>query len=138
MLFSPFDFALDVPERFFEVLLGAVVLEVGAPDVFDGVAEVEAHVFGDLDTLDAGWVRCVVLWLVDLVGVVESDSFFVFVSRFLEFFAKQSFWWAVPTLLSLVDMCFSDLLLPLFLRCSPLGFAGRATSSRVPAARCFE
>ena len=54
----PSDLIAEVPDGFLEILdgLGAVVLEVGSPNVFHGVAEVESHVAGDLDALDAAGV----------------------------------------------------------------------------------
>jgi hypothetical protein len=48
------------------------VLFVSPPDVLHGVAKAKAHVFGDLNTLDPGWVGCVVFWVV--YGIVIHDG----------------------------------------------------------------
>ncbi|KFL92066.1 hypothetical protein AmDm5_0507 [Acetobacter malorum] len=42
------QFALDIPAGLFQILY-RVAFQISAPDVFHGVAKVEAHVFGDLD-----------------------------------------------------------------------------------------
>ena len=50
---------VDVPAGLLQILDG-VALEIRAPDVLHRVAEVEAHVFGDLDALDpAGMIGVV-------------------------------------------------------------------------------
>ena len=68
-LFLPaLDFTVDVPHRFFKVFNG-VVLEVGTPDVLNGVPKAEVHVFCDLDALDVTGVRQVVVGVI--YGVVH-------------------------------------------------------------------
>ena len=53
MLFAPqSDFSLNIPYCLFQVL-DRVVLQVAPPNVFERVAEVEGHVLGNLDALDA-------------------------------------------------------------------------------------
>lgn len=61
------DLAVDVPPSFLQVFDG-VALEVGAPDILDGVAETKAHVLGYLDALDTRRVGGVMLRAVDGVG----------------------------------------------------------------------
>lgn len=62
------DRVIEVPERLAVVLVA--VLEVGAPDVLDGVADIERQVTRDLDALDAARVSDVVTRVVD--GVVRD------------------------------------------------------------------
>lgn len=59
-----FDFTLDVPAGFAQVFYWGFGFEASTPDVFDGVAEIEVEVFGDLDALDSGRVGLVVGWMV--------------------------------------------------------------------------
>ncbi len=66
--FQPLDLSVDVPGGFTQVLEGACVLEVSAPDVLDGVAAVKVEVLGDLDALNAAGVLGVVRGVVELGG----------------------------------------------------------------------
>ena len=61
-LLESLDFSVDVPGCFGEVF-DCVAFGSCSPDVFDGVAEVEAHVFGYLDAFYAAWVVFVVVWV---------------------------------------------------------------------------
>jgi hypothetical protein len=38
--------------------------EIRSPNVFDGVAKIEAHMLGDLDALNAARMLSVVLWMI--------------------------------------------------------------------------
>jgi hypothetical protein len=49
---APLDLVTDVKFRLFQILSG-VAFQVGAPDIFDRVPQIETHVPGDLDALDA-------------------------------------------------------------------------------------
>lgn len=57
--------AVDVPGSLAQVLLRVGYLEPSAPDVLDGVAQVERQVLDDVDALDTGRVRGVVRRVVD-------------------------------------------------------------------------
>ena len=75
--FQPANFIIDVPLGLLEILDGVPFVEM-APDVFDGVADVEVHMAGDFDTLDAAGVLAVVAW-VD--GVFRRSRLIVLWSR---------------------------------------------------------
>jgi hypothetical protein len=68
---EPVDFSDEKPLGFAKVL-DVIVLFTGTPDIFHGIAEVEVHVFGDLDTFDAGRMRGVVGWMVDWIAVLSG------------------------------------------------------------------
>jgi hypothetical protein len=63
---APPDFPLDVPNRLPEIFLERPLL-AGPPEVFDGVAQVEAHVLDDGDRFYAAGVRVVMAGVVDSV-----------------------------------------------------------------------
>lgn len=65
--FSAQDLSIEIPDRFLQIL-DAVVLEITAPNILHSVTQAEVHVFGDLDTLDLGWVTGVVGWVVYVVA----------------------------------------------------------------------
>jgi hypothetical protein len=66
---ASFNLSIQIPACFLKVLHSG--FEIRSPNVFDRVAQVEAHMLGDLDALNAGWVLRVVLWVVNWVVTHE-------------------------------------------------------------------
>jgi hypothetical protein len=63
------DFPVQIPTCFLKVLHPG--FEIRSPNVFDGVAKIEAHMLGDLDALNARRMLSVVLWVV--YGIVAHE-----------------------------------------------------------------
>lgn len=55
--------AFDVPFCLFQIL-DCVCFQIGTPDVFHSVAEIEPHVLRNGDALDAARVTGVMLWMI--------------------------------------------------------------------------
>lgn len=60
------DLTVDVPSGFLEIL-NRFILEIGAPDILHRIAQTKVHMLGDLDTLDSGRMRSVMLGMVYVV-----------------------------------------------------------------------
>ena len=56
---TTFEFALNVPCGFLEILRGIIILEISPPNVLHRIAQVEAHVFHNVDALNTRWVAVV-------------------------------------------------------------------------------
>jgi hypothetical protein len=56
------NLSIQIPTRFLKVLHPG--FEIRSPNVFDGVAKIEAHMLGDLDALNAARMLSVMLWMV--------------------------------------------------------------------------
>jgi hypothetical protein len=56
------NLSIQIPACFLKVLHPG--FEIRSPNVFDGVAKIEAHMLGDLDALNAARMLRVVLWMV--------------------------------------------------------------------------
>ena len=56
---TTFEFALNVPCGFLEILRGIIILEISPPNVLHRIAQVEAHVFHNVDALHSRWVAVV-------------------------------------------------------------------------------
>jgi hypothetical protein len=63
------NLSIQIPTRFFKVLHPG--FEIRSPNVFDGVAKIEAHVLGNLNALNAAGMLRVVLWMV--YGIVVHE-----------------------------------------------------------------
>lgn len=60
------DLSIDVPSGFFEIL-NRFVLKIRPPDILHRIAQTKVHMLGDLDTLDSGRMRSVMLGMVYVV-----------------------------------------------------------------------
>src|SRR5258706_2284528 len=58
---------VEVPARLLQIL-DRIVLQIGPPDILDGVAKAEAHMLSDIDLLDTRRVRGIVRRLVHHVS----------------------------------------------------------------------
>jgi hypothetical protein len=56
------NLSIQIPACFLKVLHPG--FEIRSPNVFDGVAEIEAHVLGNLNAFHAAGMLRVVLWMV--------------------------------------------------------------------------
>jgi hypothetical protein len=56
------NLSVQIPTCFLKVLHPG--FEIRSPNVFDRIAQVEAHMLGDLDALNAARMLRVVLWMV--------------------------------------------------------------------------
>ena len=60
------DLTIDVPSCFLKIL-DAFILEIRSPYVLHRIAQTKVHMLGDLDTLDSGRMRSVMLGMVYVV-----------------------------------------------------------------------
>ena len=73
--FHHLNLAVEVPNGLFEVFDDIGRLQASSPRVLDGVPQAKAHVFGDIDALDARWMARVVLRVVDVVVIAGHGRF---------------------------------------------------------------
>jgi hypothetical protein len=48
-------------------VFNGIVFQISPPDILNSIAKTEVHVFCDLDALNATFVSCIVLWMVDRI-----------------------------------------------------------------------
>ena len=68
---SAFNLPLDVPNGLPQIFLEGPLL-AGTPEIFDGITQIEGHVFDDGDALDSARVRVVMFRVINFLLAQDS------------------------------------------------------------------